>query len=129
MPRSRINAEPCTGPGRDARWRSTSSARPTAGDVLDTAHLPASRIRDTILGFSLSQRASVRCPGFNTEFDQGKESTVSSTTSTARLVRAPRGTELTCKGWQQEAALRMRSEEHTSELQSHVNLVCRLLLE
>src|SRR5438477_5721427 len=24
---------------------------------------------------------------------------------------------------------RMRSEEHTSELQSHVNLVCRLLLE
>src|SRR5690242_17515688 len=26
-------------------------------------------------------------------------------------------------------ALRERSEEHTSELQSHVNLVCRLLLE
>src|SRR6266480_6538262 len=26
-------------------------------------------------------------------------------------------------------ALGMRSEEHTSELQSHVNLVCRLLLE
>src|SRR6266480_6573211 len=26
-------------------------------------------------------------------------------------------------------ALRHRSEEHTSELQSHVNLVCRLLLE
>src|SRR5438477_5624164 len=25
--------------------------------------------------------------------------------------------------------LRERSEEHTSELQSHVNLVCRLLLE
>src|SRR5260370_29011307 len=33
----------------------------------------------------------------------------------------------------QEAALEcvaaMRSEEHTSELQSHLNLVCRLLLE
>src|SRR5690242_4256850 len=27
------------------------------------------------------------------------------------------------------AALASRSEEHTSELQSHVNLVCRLLLE
>src|SRR5438477_3534604 len=27
------------------------------------------------------------------------------------------------------AAGRSRSEEHTSELQSHVNLVCRLLLE
>src|SRR5260370_9357761 len=26
-------------------------------------------------------------------------------------------------------ALRARSEEHTSELQSHLNLVCRLLLE
>src|SRR5690242_21070612 len=27
------------------------------------------------------------------------------------------------------AHFRLRSEEHTSELQSHVNLVCRLLLE
>src|SRR5260370_11159191 len=29
----------------------------------------------------------------------------------------------------QVAALAQRSEEHTSELQSHLNLVCRLLLE
>src|SRR5690242_21309940 len=29
----------------------------------------------------------------------------------------------------QSHAARHRSEEHTSELQSHVNLVCRLLLE
>src|SRR5690242_21298534 len=29
------------------------------------------------------------------------------------------------RGWNR----RRRSEEHTSELQSHVNLVCRLLLE
>src|SRR3954447_18462531 len=29
------------------------------------------------------------------------------TTSSARLVRAPRGAEISCKGWQQEAALRM----------------------
>src|SRR5690242_21455962 len=35
-----------------------------------------------------------------------------------RLVRAARG-----------ESLANRSEEHTSELQSHVNLVCRLLLE
>src|SRR5260370_23206682 len=27
------------------------------------------------------------------------------------------------------APIRLRSEEHTSELQSHLNLVCRLLLE
>src|SRR6266480_7467047 len=29
----------------------------------------------------------------------------------------------------QPASIAARSEEHTSELQSHVNLVCRLLLE
>src|SRR5690242_21081533 len=29
----------------------------------------------------------------------------------------------------ERAGQRLRSEEHTSELQSHVNLVCRLLLE
>src|SRR5260370_28329065 len=30
---------------------------------------------------------------------------------------------------QDRCCLRCRSEEHTSELQSHLNLVCRLLLE
>ena len=37
---------------------------------------------------------------------------------------APSGTE--GSGWTQ---IVLRSEEHTSELQSHLNLVCRLLLE
>src|SRR6266480_6257695 len=32
-------------------------------------------------------------------------------------------------GNRRDASLHRRSEEHTSELQSHVNLVCRLLLE
>src|SRR5690242_21952343 len=32
-------------------------------------------------------------------------------------------------GWWPQSLDRARSEEHTSELQSHVNLVCRLLLE
>src|SRR5207237_9439498 len=32
-------------------------------------------------------------------------------------------------GRQQVAGTNRRSEEHTSELQSHLNLVCRLLLE
>src|SRR5260370_27208627 len=37
------------------------------------------------------------------------------------------GRRLGCRGrW---SHLRWRSEEHTSELQSHLNLVCRLLLE
>src|SRR5690242_20867415 len=34
-----------------------------------------------------------------------------------------------CTGPVQVVVLGGRSEEHTSELQSHVNLVCRLLLE
>src|SRR5207247_11464246 len=38
-------------------------------------------------------------------------------------LRAPNGPRLSC------GALKKRSEEHTSELQSRVDLVCRLLLE
>src|SRR4051795_12502210 len=33
------------------------------------------------------------------------------------------------EGWSPEKGRRLRSEEHTSELQSHSHLVCRLLLE
>ncbi len=44
---------------------------------------------------------------------------MSSTTSTARLVRAPRGTELSCKGWQQEAALRMLMNNLDPEVAEH----------
>src|SRR5437016_7835880 len=36
---------------------------------------------------------------------------------------------LPCEGEVTEASVRSRSEEHTSELQSLTNLVCRLLLE
>src|SRR5690242_21630873 len=39
------------------------------------------------------------------------------------------GSECQDRGRSMRASRRMRSEEHTSELQSHVNLVCRLLLE
>jgi urocanate hydratase len=40
-------------------------------------------------------------------------------TSTARLVRAPRGPELSCKGWQQEAALRMLMNNLDPEVAEH----------
>src|SRR6266571_6496577 len=40
-----------------------------------------------------------------------------------------RGRGLTQSGDDDRSDARVRSEEHTSELQSHVNLVCRLLLE
>ncbi|PYQ57029.1 MAG: hypothetical protein DMF58_19305, partial [Acidobacteria bacterium] len=32
---------------------------------------------------------------------------MTTTVSEARTIRAPRGTEISCRGWQQEAALRM----------------------
>src|SRR5690242_21532242 len=44
----------------------------------------------------------------------------------SRLSRAEAVTRLQARGIK---AAPVRSEEHTSELQSHVNLVCRLLLE
>src|SRR5690348_17955454 len=40
-----------------------------------------------------------------------------------------RADELACRGSSEAAAQLARSEEHTSELQSPVHLVCRLLLE
>src|SRR6476659_10422710 len=49
-------------------------------------------------------------------FDQGKESNM---TSTARLVQAPRGTELSCKGWPQEAAMRMLMNNLDPEVAEH----------
>src|SRR5260370_27546320 len=52
------------------------------------------------------------------------------------LFRSARGNRVTgshsCRFWLPTASIRnlqLRSEEHTSELQSHLNLVCRLLLE
>src|SRR5260221_6265043 len=39
------------------------------------------------------------------------------------------GADAACNGQQPNARVTQRSEEHTSELQSHSDLVCRLLLE
>jgi urocanate hydratase len=41
------------------------------------------------------------------------------TTSTARTVRAPRGNEISCKGWQQEAVLRMLMNNLDPEVAEH----------
>src|SRR5260370_25695194 len=43
--------------------------------------------------------------------------------------RAPHAPCARCKARHRPAPRECRSEEHTSELQSHLNLVCRLLLE
>src|SRR2546430_8753539 len=47
-------------------------------------------------------------------------------TAARSLLAPPRGASL---GWENQDLPRARSEEHTSELQSQSNLVCRLLLE
>jgi urocanate hydratase len=41
------------------------------------------------------------------------------TTSEARTIRAPRGSEISCKGWQQEAALRMLMNNLDPEVAEH----------
>src|SRR2546427_607796 len=53
---------------------------------------------------------------------------VLSTTATLTPVRMPGSRPKTAR-WPAGAASSRRSEEHTSELQSQSNLVCRLLLE
>src|SRR6266571_7917088 len=45
------------------------------------------------------------------------------------LFRSGRSARRARSPWCPTAARPARSEEHTSELQSHVNIVCRLLLE
>src|SRR5260370_11401447 len=50
--------------------------------------------------------------------------------SVPEMARASlRGVSRACEYGTERWARAMRSEEHTSELQSHLNLVCRLLLE
>src|SRR5438477_7187801 len=49
--------------------------------------------------------------------------------SLAELLRRPRLAVPSQDGFTRGPSRVKRSEEHTSELQSHVNLVCRLLLE
>jgi urocanate hydratase len=41
------------------------------------------------------------------------------TITNPRVIRAPRGTEISCKGWQQEAALRMLMNNLDPEVAEH----------
>src|SRR5260370_12725410 len=51
------------------------------------------------------------------------------TCPTTRFRRADNRTSCPRRHSRLKLSVRVRSEEHTSELQSHLNLVCRLLLE
>src|SRR6478752_3201827 len=107
MPRSRMIAAPETGPDRRARYSRTSSARPTAGDVLDMAHLPGLGY-ETLVGSAVwKQWPVIGCAEAMTSVTE------------PHPVRAPRGTTLSCKGWQQEAALRMLMNNLDPEVAEH----------
>src|SRR2546422_3504211 len=47
----------------------------------------------------------------------------------ARVLTRPRPVVVPAASWRSSALVEKRSEEHTSELQSRLHLVCRLLLE
>src|SRR5207237_7035277 len=51
------------------------------------------------------------------------------TSRTTYLTPSSRLLTIPCSISKEKASSCLRSEEHTSELQSHLNLVCRLLLE
>src|SRR5713101_8821932 len=67
-------------------------------------------------------RAKTASPGLwaETEYSAGADSSI-----VGRGLCTTRDRTCTSPWWRAQ----IRSEEHTSELQSHVNLVCRLLLE
>src|SRR5207237_5249859 len=58
------------------------------------------------------------------KFHNGDEFTADDVKYTLESIQDPANTK-----WIQPTIRGKRSEEHTSELQSHLNLVCRLLLE
>src|SRR5438132_10714557 len=63
---------------------------------------------------------------------QSCRASTSSASSEISRGRSPCSSMFTCMKWETSAGMssrRSRSEEHTSELQSHSDLVCRLLLE
>src|SRR4051812_49990689 len=51
------------------------------------------------------------------------------TGSAISVAAPPKQRKISARRTGRSRGLRLRSEEHTSELQSHVNIVCRLLLE
>src|SRR5882762_11260195 len=86
-------------------------------------------VRVSVSGFATSEFKRVR-------LDVGRASTLDVSLKIAKAgeVIEVTGSELAVNTTQSEVqgvvgSEEMRSEEHTSELQSHLNLVCRLLLE
>src|SRR2546429_5649498 len=72
---------------------------------------------------------TVHTPELAAQPDESDQSIIDQGREVGLLARQmfPGGVVVECKD--REQAIRMRSEEHTSELQSRLHLVCRLLLE
>src|SRR5260370_26933377 len=79
--------------------------------------------RSTLFPYTTLFRSAGRLshPGIITIFDLGEEPETHTPYIVMEYVKG--------KSLEQSGKLTSRSEEHTSELQSHLNLVCRLLLE
>src|SRR5256885_4949832 len=80
--------------------------------------------------FPLGTRLSLPPGGLSLwlEFPAGVSTSALFTQALARGIRTAPGSMFSNSG-RYEHCMRLRSEEHTSELQSPCNLVCRLLLE
>src|SRR4051812_50004119 len=84
----------------------------------------------TRMSFTLPGRPFSRTYGANLPSSLTIVSSLTSVFSTCPPVSVVgTGTYVLPRGFSRRHGFRDRSEEHTSELQSHVNLVCRLLLE
>src|SRR3989454_7788376 len=81
---------------------------------------PAARARSTTCIIAASYCALLHGDGIGTGQRSRPAASACASSSAARTA---------CMATRSDASLMVRSEEHTSELQSPCNLVCRLLLE
>src|SRR5687768_18055769 len=87
----------------------------------------STNVRSPLLGFVL-QRAELAVVSALAP-DRAVEIAAKLFATPPRFEHTPRERELLSTGERYGVATRHRSEEHTSELQSRLHLVCRLLLE
>src|SRR5260370_10570986 len=84
--------------------------------------------RSTLFPYTTLFRSRGECAGIQIVAQPPADSVDASPTDLAGP-GAPITPKLYREGWMNVDGVSGRSEEHTSELQSHLNLVCRLLLE